>query len=1009
MLKLLLATLLLGCSCAAQQGYTFNRISTDDGSGLSSNEVYCTYQDERGYVWVGTANGLQRFDGNKFVTFSQRSPGRRNLPLSDLVQILPAGNGRLWLLFAEKQEAGIYDPVHFLYEPATINTGTPNTPRNEMRLWKDSRNNIYLHLWKYGLLRYNQATHSFSDANPFKLPPGWIPYRNIFEDTIRRQIWLPCPDSGLAVYDERTGIISTSRNNSLRIPLLNRPTIQKGVSEFFIDSRRRYWVFNWNETQQKHCFDEQGNPLPDTAGVNANPEYSELRSFFESREKVLWVYGANGLFSADPDNRRFYFYTPGAAAIPYRRIYHIMQDRDGGTWIATDNGIYFAIPGSGSRGVMNKLIDESDGGLEITDILQEASGQFWLTTWGQGVRCLDAAFNPIPSPVNNAMPPMDATSRSQYRQSWAIYQHTDSKIWIGCQAGKYIVYDPATGKAVFSSIPEAEGSTIRYITRNSKGVIWLATQQGHIIRYDGQQFKAVQVFHTIVNKILVDKQDHLWLSTLNEGLICLGADGIALLRQYTAGNGPNDLFAGNGADIDFVNDSTIAYGSGALHLVNSNTGTIRQLRFEDGLPGNSIKRIRADRNGDLWIITRNGLCKYNPRNNRFTLYGRRDGITLAGIANSADLQAADGKIVFAGGNALMHFEPAVFENRQPPQNVVITDFKLFNEYLPVDSLLALPQVNLSAGQHSVTIYFAALSYLQNEKLAFYYKLSGIDADWVRADRQNFVNYPLLPPGPYTFSVYCENIEGLRSPAITHFKIYIKPPFWKTYWFASTVLFVLLLVIYLLHRTRVNRLMAVEQIRTRVARDLHDDMGSTLSTINILSTMAKSKLQSDVVKTSEYIGKISENSQRMMEAMDDIVWSIKPMNDSMQKITARMREFATSVLEAKNMEVVFTIPEPVYDIKLNMEARRDFFLVYKEAINNAAKYSGASLVEVILGLQQGKLILEVRDNGKGFDPLTADAGNGLTNMQKRAEAMDGKLQLLSKPGEGTNVIVTLPIR
>lgn len=143
------------------------------------------------------------------------------------------------------------------------------------------------------------------------------------------------------------------------------------------------------------------------------------------------------------------------------------------------------------------------------------------------------------------------------------------------------------------------------------------------------------------------------------------------------------------------------------------------------------------------------------------------------------------------------------------------------------------------------------------------------------------------------------------------------------------------LLYFIHRLRINRILAVENLRNRVARDLHDDMGSTLSTINILSTMAKSKLNTDNVRASEYLGKISDNSQRMMEAMDDIVWSIKPMNDSMQKITARMREIATSVLEAKDIDLQFRSDDSTEEVKMDMEARRDFFLLFKEAINNIA--------------------------------------------------------------------------
>ncbi|MEO8174037.1 MAG: triple tyrosine motif-containing protein, partial [Sediminibacterium sp.] len=445
-----------------------------------------------------------------------------------------------------------------------------------------------------------------------------------------------------------------------------------------------------------------------------------------------------------------------------------------------------------------------------------------------------------------------------------------------------------------------------------------------------------------------------------------------------------------------------------MNFINKKTGKVRWLTFDDGLPGNTIQRIRVDADGYLWMITLNGLCRYNPITKRITTYGRKDGITLSHLTVDADYFSGDGFVMFTGGNGLMYFQPSVFETKLPP-DVVITDFKIFNTYVPVDSLLALPKIQLNSDQNSFSLYFAALSYLQREKLTYYYKTTGIDKDWIKVDRQNYINFSLLPPGHYTFSVFCEDIDGTRSKNITQLAIYIKPPFWRTYWFFSFLLFVILLGSYFIHRLRVNKLLAVEKLRTRVARDLHDDMGSTLSTINILSSMAKGKINVDPVRTTEYLGKISDNSQRMMDAMDDIVWSIKPSNDSMQKIAARMREFAISVLEAKEIEMDFRIDESVFEVKLNMEARRDFFLVFKEAVNNAAKYSKASMVTIQLGIHTKRLILVVEDDGIGFDPESADNGNGMGNMQKRADAMKGRLQVTSSEAKGTQVTLNIPVQ
>jgi signal transduction histidine kinase len=203
-------------------------------------------------------------------------------------------------------------------------------------------------------------------------------------------------------------------------------------------------------------------------------------------------------------------------------------------------------------------------------------------------------------------------------------------------------------------------------------------------------------------------------------------------------------------------------------------------------------------------------------------------------------------------------------------------------------------------------------------------------------------------------------------------------------------------------------MAIEAIRQKVSRDLHDDIGSTLSTINILSAMAKSKMTDDPVKSSEYISKISDNSSRLMETMDDIVWSINPANDSMQKMFARMRAFATEVLEPKEITLRFHFDDQANDIALDMERRRDIFLIFKEAVNNIAKYSNATTVDFSITCKSHVLVLNITDNGIGFDVQNADNGNGLNNMQKRAEKLKAKFNISSEPGKGTAIRVEMQI-
>jgi signal transduction histidine kinase/ligand-binding sensor domain-containing protein len=995
-----------------QTGFAFNHITSEDGIGLNSDVVYTTYQDEKGFIWAGTSNGLQRFDGAKFISFSSAIE-KGQLPVSDLVKIISVKKNELWLHFQNRGEVGLFNTVTFQYRQVNIQPARSLPVRREVKLWRDSKGGVYLSVWMYGILKYNAQKDAFFDFDGFQLPKGWLPTAYLFEDTMTQRFWFPCGDSGLAMHDAVTGKTYTQKFNPIQHPILKRYAQQPSASEIYIDSKRRYWIFHWDTGHHRLCYAENGTILKDTAGLSENDGYQELRHFFESRRKGLWMYGPNSLYHYDYDLNRFFFSRGSSRqvdAVQYGVVYEMKEDRDGGIWLATDNGLYFLNGGKSNWDVKNYFLGARDGtGYEITDILQLQTGEYWLSSWGKGILSLTKKFQRYDAGVYSGMPSFDRTGNAQYLQTWTLCQQADGRIWIGCQAGKYILHNPVTKTSTFHQLNEAENATIRFITAGKDNSLWIGTQRGHVIKYDGKKFTTLQKLNTIIRKIFVDKQGLVWVALEGDGLYCLNETGEKIIHHFAAGNNDGThLFQNNAYDIEQLNDSVIICAAGAMNFIHKTTGKVKWLTVEDGLPGNTLMRIRRDQMGYMWMISANGLCRYNPVNHRITPYGRKDAVMIAKITKEADYLSADNYLMFAGGSNLLVFKSGDDESENRPPDVLITDFKLFSNYLPVDSLLQLPYVRLKSDQHSFTINFSSLSYLQREKLVYYYRMKGIGDEWIKADGAGSVNFTLLPAGKYTFEVYAENIDGLRSKNIASVSIHIQPPFWRTAWFLSTLLTMVAIIAYSMHRLRIKRILAVEKIRNRVARDLHDDMGSTLSTINILSSMAKAKLNSDLQKTCEYINKISDNSQRMMEAMDDIVWAIKPANDSMHKVVGRMREFATNVFEAKDIDLEFKADDAVNHVNINMEARRDFFLIFKEAVNNAAKYSRCDKAVVEVYVDHHKLILQVKDNGIGFDVKTADGGNGLGNMQKRADALSGKIQIQSSAGEGTKVTLTVPL-
>jgi signal transduction histidine kinase len=336
----------------------------------------------------------------------------------------------------------------------------------------------------------------------------------------------------------------------------------------------------------------------------------------------------------------------------------------------------------------------------------------------------------------------------------------------------------------------------------------------------------------------------------------------------------------------------------------------------------------------------------------------------------------------------------------------ITGFKIFNYDLPIDSIRKLETIELTNEQNSFSVRYTLTD--SADATVYYYRLQGKDKEWTRASNSGVINYVSLRPGKYSFEIRCKNTTAGVERDYNVLRVDINLPFWLSGWFILLCFLVFVGAVYYLHSAQIKRLMAVERVRQKVSRDLHDDIGSTLSTINILSVMARSKMKEDPEKALEYINKISDNSTRMMEAMDDIVWSIHPANDNLNKVLARMRSFATEVLEPKDIDLILHFDEALKDIHLDMEQRRDLFLLFKEAINNAAKYSQATEVRIDMHLESKTLELSVRDNGIGFDVEKADSGNGLNNMQKRAEKQKWVYSIFSEVGKGTSIVLRIKL-
>jgi two-component sensor histidine kinase len=346
-----------------------------------------------------------------------------------------------------------------------------------------------------------------------------------------------------------------------------------------------------------------------------------------------------------------------------------------------------------------------------------------------------------------------------------------------------------------------------------------------------------------------------------------------------------------------------------------------------------------------------------------------------------------------------------------PPPILITGLRIAGDSQPISALgeVALAPIELGPYRNQLQIDFVALGFSPGEGLRYQYRLEGAGQGWSPLTEQRSVNFANLAPGSYQFLVRAVDAAGVFSeiPASVSFRIL--SPIWQRWWFAAIVAGLVGLIAFSLYRYRVARLLDLERVRTRIATDLHDDIGSSLSQIAIMSEVVRQKVGAENQAVIHPLSVIAGTSRELVDSMADIVWAINPKRDHLIDLTERMRQFAGDVLAARNIEFNFAAPDLEGDIRIETDVRREVFLIFKEAINNTVRHSQCSSVEIGFGVSDNHLLLRVKDNGGGFDAGRATSGHGLESMKRRAETVDGTLEILAEAGRGTTVKLLAPLR
>ena len=425
---------------------------------------------------------------------------------------------------------------------------------------------------------------------------------------------------------------------------------------------------------------------------------------------------------------------------------------------------------------------------------------------------------------------------------------------------------------------------------------------------------------------------------------------------------------------------------------------------------NLVEGLAMDLHKNVWMISNGNLHKYNPARRTYTSFQLPDLEKTGGVKGKI-FRDSKGNMYVAGTNYFTSFHPdSINETSYEPQ-VYLTDFRIFNKSF--SHLLTQKEIRLHHKDNYFSIEFAAPDFSPNNEVRYSYKLEGFDKDWVDAGDRNYVNYPNLSGGNYVFKVRSSTTPGVWTREHASIGIEIIPPYWQRPWFYVVCTLLLMALAYFIYRYRINELLKRQAIRNKIAQDLHDNVGSTLSSISVYSQVAKIYHgQHKQTELQNALEKISGASTEMISELNDTVWAINPRNDNMQVILQRMESFAKPLLATKGIQFNLKYDPAVGFLNLEMEKRKNFYLIFKEAIHNAIKYSECRNLKVTISQKSNRIIMKVEDDGKGFDMARTSegykssdvygGGNGLKNMQLRAREMSGTLIISSKPGQGTAV-------
>lgn len=996
---------------AAQNNYYFNHLNQDNG--LAYGLISGPFIDSRGFMWMSSGGELVRFDGLQTKRYIHDENDSTSFGGIIMVNILEDDRGDLWI-----QSESALNQYHRHSDNFTVYPLPSEYPdffsSNKIRTsWRNGRITFYSLSRKDVAIRFNTETKQMEilsteelnnikkhfetsrisfetderkillenhnknyeiDSTIFSLNeneniPDFIPY-NLYNEN-DSTYWIS-GHGGLLCFNPFTKVFNHFNNyKGTKITLLSN-IIKIGdqlligsdvLGLLFFDLNTRQFVKNikHESSNENSITSDQTSPLilnkNGTLVLSTSSKGIDFTNIYKS--KFNWL--LDGPQSREMGIDNF--------------IRSITQDSKGNVWCATHSGAIIAFDQDKKITLSNTFLPKKEGNLiRPNNIMVDNIGQAWLSSW-EGIYI----FNSNNGKITTLHHPM-ASKAPNYDRIHYIFQLRDGRIVATGSTKSLLQIKQFGNEYLFSEdLCSSNLPDVYFLHESDNGTLYAAQRQ-------------------VINILLPQKEKYNVLKSVQ-----LEGD----IKHLIESADKKTLW--------------IASSAGLIQL-NLQDYSWQKITEKDGLPINYCYAVLDDEMGNLWISTNKGICRFTPNlfdwgnrgnaanRNAFRNYNKADGLQGNEYNTFAFLKRSDGEMWFGGLNGINTFYPKNVKDYEVIPKVQITDLQVNDKPFKSDQYIGeRDTLILEYEYNTVSFHFVAIEYADAKNCKLLYQLEGYDAEWIPIQNPAFVRYPNLPSGSYTLKIKASNSDGIWTPEVKELVIIIRTPWFRTVWFRGGMLFLFLAILFGIYKYRIRQIKKVEFMRNRIARDLHDDVGSTLGSLSVYSEVAGMKARMNQ-PIDDIVEKMGNASRDMIERMSDIVWSVKADYDDLEKVFHRMQAFAAMTLPPRNIRYTFELDEKLKTCRLDMTKRRNLFLIYKEAIYNSVKYASCQQIDIIISANGKYISMTITDDGEGFDPshIPAIGGNGLKNMRSRCDDMKGKFTLHTNKEKGTTIIAEIPI-